>query len=271
MMYHEVFENDKNIIGMVHLLPLPGHAYHTNMQAVTDAALYDAEALLKGGVTHAIIENDGDRPFGISNLRYDFGRTHTSMADVGRVVHVRFPELNLGVQVLNNYSQTPGILNAIGGTFLRSQFYCEARIDPDERIIMPNCVELCRSNEGCDFVILADINSKGSRPLESEYDPEESVKRIVDSEFMPDGLITTGAQTGVAPSREQVSEFMLIVHRHDPGMPIGVGSGVTPKAITDGLLDNAGFAVVGSCFKTDGKVDSEKVEKLMLTLEETYS
>ncbi|MEA2037799.1 MAG: BtpA/SgcQ family protein [Nanoarchaeota archaeon] len=275
MDYETVFNGKKNIIGMVHLLPLSSDVDFVSTRDITDRALYDAEALVKGGIRHAIIENDGDRPFGISNEGYDFSRIRERMIEVGRKINSELgTDLTLGVQVLNNYGDTPGIVEAIGGKFLRSQFYWEHRIDSDGREIHPNYNGITAANFGLDFVILADIDSKGSTPAKGNYDREDSIARLVKlakAEYKPDALIVTGSSTGNAPDAKDVSDFAVEVQDNDPNMPIGVGSGVTPEAIQAGLLDHVSVAVVGSFFKTDGKVDMKKVEQFMLVLGDKYA
>src|SRR5262252_9971653 len=54
----------KAVIGMVHLLALPGSpAWAGSMDAVVQAALEDAHALVDGGVDALLVENHGDVPF----------------------------------------------------------------------------------------------------------------------------------------------------------------------------------------------------------------
>ena len=58
------FFDKKPVIGMLHLMPLPGSPnYGGNMKEVVDAALFDLEALTRGGVDAFIIENFGDVPY----------------------------------------------------------------------------------------------------------------------------------------------------------------------------------------------------------------
>ncbi|MEK6371286.1 MAG: BtpA/SgcQ family protein [Acidobacteriota bacterium] len=52
------------LFGMVHLDPLPGAPlFGGSLDAVVDAALADARALLEGGCDGMVFENFGDRPF----------------------------------------------------------------------------------------------------------------------------------------------------------------------------------------------------------------
>src|SRR5256885_1865183 len=54
----------KPVIGMLHLLPLPGApAYAGNIDAIRSTLLRDAEALATGGVHGLMMENFGDTPF----------------------------------------------------------------------------------------------------------------------------------------------------------------------------------------------------------------
>ena len=268
MQYKDVFDaRKKNIIGMVHLLPLPGHEAHTSMTDVIDAAMRDAEALVKGGIKYAIVENDGDRPFGIVDEGYDFRGAHDAMCTVGMKINKAFGnDLTLGSQVLNNYGETPHIVHEIGGKFLRSQFYGELREDGGGRVITPNFQEIQAANKGYGFVILADVNSKGSTSTNPKYDIGDAIADIAMPYVRPQALITTGAQTGSPPTVDEVDYFSdLVLTIDDPKYPlaVGVGSGVTPASIDEGLLDPVNFAIVGSFFKTNGAVDAEKVKTLM--------
>ena len=63
MMLRDVFPTSP-VVGMVHLLPLPGAAgWSGSMKAVLDRALTDARALARGGLGGLVIENYSDVPF----------------------------------------------------------------------------------------------------------------------------------------------------------------------------------------------------------------
>jgi predicted TIM-barrel enzyme len=52
------------LVGMVHLIPLPGSpGWGGSTNAVLDAALRDARALIEGGIDAIIVENMGDVPY----------------------------------------------------------------------------------------------------------------------------------------------------------------------------------------------------------------
>ena len=52
------------VIGMVHLLPLPGSpGWGGDLQVVLDRAMHDAKALRDGGVHALLVENMHDLPY----------------------------------------------------------------------------------------------------------------------------------------------------------------------------------------------------------------
>ena len=58
------FGHKQPIIGVLHLLPLPGAPrFDGNKERIIEQALADAEALAAGGVDAIMIENFGDTPF----------------------------------------------------------------------------------------------------------------------------------------------------------------------------------------------------------------
>src|SRR5262245_34419405 len=59
----KIFRNARPVVGMVHLLPLPGAPRARALSEVRAAARADAEALARGGVDGILIENYGDAPF----------------------------------------------------------------------------------------------------------------------------------------------------------------------------------------------------------------
>ena len=57
------FFDKKVVIGMVHLLPLPGNAaYRGNKEEIKEKAIADAHTLLEGGVDAIMLENFSDWP-----------------------------------------------------------------------------------------------------------------------------------------------------------------------------------------------------------------
>ncbi|MCK4271204.1 hypothetical protein KAX22_01050, partial [bacterium] len=59
----ELFPAEKPLIGVVHLLPLPGSPrYGGSMEEIVDRACRDARVYTQGGLDGLILENYGDLP-----------------------------------------------------------------------------------------------------------------------------------------------------------------------------------------------------------------
>ena len=63
-MARELFGSGKVLIGVVHLLPLPGSPrWNGNLKSVLNRARMEANILQDGGAHGIIVENFGDAPF----------------------------------------------------------------------------------------------------------------------------------------------------------------------------------------------------------------
>src|SRR3954466_6616533 len=117
----------KVVIGMIHLLPLPGSPrYAGDVKAVREAALRDAAALHEGGVHGLMIENFGDVPFYPSRVPAHVVAAMTVMAaEVRRAV----PQVPLGINVLRNDGLSAlAVAAAVGASFIRVNVLCGARL-----------------------------------------------------------------------------------------------------------------------------------------------
>ena len=90
----------KIVIGMIHLLPLPGSAqFAGDVSRVREAALRDAAALAEGGVDALMIENFGDVPFYPGRVP---AYVVAHMTAIAAAVRERAGKLSLGINVLRN-------------------------------------------------------------------------------------------------------------------------------------------------------------------------
>ena len=63
---NESFFRKKPVIGVIHLMPLPGSPrYSGGFEDVFERAFNDAKSYVEGGVDAVIVENFGDKPFAI--------------------------------------------------------------------------------------------------------------------------------------------------------------------------------------------------------------
>lgn len=60
--FTSLFSTSYSIIGALHLIPLPGYKGFSNIDKIREAALYDLDAMITGGVDGVIIENNYDLP-----------------------------------------------------------------------------------------------------------------------------------------------------------------------------------------------------------------
>lgn len=98
-MLYELFGTDRPVIGVIHLLPLPGSPrYGGDLEPVLLRAEQEATALASGGAHGIIIENFFDAPF-VKN-RVDTS-TACALALAGQRTAV-ICDLPIGVNVLRN-------------------------------------------------------------------------------------------------------------------------------------------------------------------------
>ncbi len=249
----------KALIGMVHLLPLPGSPrWGGSMEAVIERALEDARALAAGGMDALLVENHGDAPF--FRERVD-ASTVAAMARATAEIR-RAVLLPIGVNVLKNDAQSAlAVAVATGARFIRVNIHTGA-VAVDQGIIQSDAAATLRYRRllAADVKIFADVQAKHGvpvAPVELEQEARDSVGR-----GLADALIVSGTATGEATSLEDVKRVRSAVRE----VPLLVGSGVTPESVVD-LFSVADGAIVGTALKRDGRldnpVDRDRVKRLV--------
>ncbi|MBI4240236.1 MAG: BtpA/SgcQ family protein [Candidatus Rokubacteria bacterium] len=255
----DLFGVDRALIGMVHLLPLPGSPrWGGSMEKVVERTLADARALAGGGMDALLVENHGDAPF--SRERVDAG-TVAAMARVIAELRCAVP-LPLGVSVLKNDALSAlALAVAVGARFIRVNVHTGAVL-ADQGIIQSDAAATLRYRRllDADVKIFADVQAKHGVPLapvELEQEARDSVAR-----GLADALVVSGKATGEATPLEDVKRVRSAVR----DVPLLVGSGVTPESVAE-LLSVADGAIVGTWLKRDGRlgnpVDPERVKRFV--------
>lgn len=260
----EIFGVSKPVIGVVHLLPLPGSPRGTDFETVIRRAVLDSMVLESGGVDGILIENYGDVPYLKEHVDYS---TIAYMTAVVKEV-VMSVSAPVGVNVLRNAADAAiAIACAAKGKFIRANIWMGAYLTP-EGIIEGRCGEVLRyrKNIRCeDIKIYADIRVKHATPLVVR-DVTDEVEEYI-SRGLVDGIIVTGPKTGIAPS----PKYIGLVKSAAGETPVLIGSGVNPENAPD-LLELADGCIVGTYFKKDGiienPIDIKRVRKLMRVIEE---
>ncbi len=236
----------KPVIGMLHLMPLPGSPrYGGSVTPIREMLLRDAEALASGGVHGLMIENFGDVPFYPDRVPAHVVAQITTLA--GEVKR-RFGSLPLGINVLRNDGRSAlAVAQAIGAEMIRVNVLCGARVT-DQGLIQGIAHDLLRERAilgASNIKILADVDVKHSaalapRPLEDEVD--DTIGR-----GLADAVIVSGAGTGKPTDPHHVQAVKRVAKQ----TPVLIGSGINAKAIADYLPHCDGF-IVGTAFKRDG-------------------
>jgi len=264
----ELFGVDKPIIGMVHLMPLPGSpAYEGwDMDVIIENALRDAKALVEGGVDGLIVENMWDLPYysGAPRIPPEEIAAH-AVAARAVVKEVNVP---VGITVIHNGGRVAlGIAKAVGAKFIRVCLYTGAAVWDTGEFDHGNAADLMRLRKllyADDIKFFADIVKKHSVIFPGI---DLRTHAIWSDFYLADALIVTGTMTGLPPSPEDVK----IVKESVPHAPVIVGSGLNPEN-AEKLLRYADGAIVGTYFKVHGitqnPVDPERVKKLMSVVKE---
>jgi len=125
----DLFGVEKPIIGMVHLMPLPGSpAYEGwSMEEIISYGIKDAENLIEGGVDGIIVENMWDLPYyaGADRIPPEEIAAHAVAA------HEIIKEVNVpaGITVIHNGGRVAlSIAKASGAKFIRVCLYTGAAV-----------------------------------------------------------------------------------------------------------------------------------------------
>lgn len=257
----EMFGVERPIIGMVHLLPLPGAPGYDfyGLEAVIEHALRDAEALTSGGVDGLIVENMWDLPYYVGT---DVPPEEMTAQAVAARAIVEAVEVPVGINVIHNGGRvTLAIAVAAGADFIRVCLLTGARVWDTGELDRGCAAELFRwrKNLGAEHIkIFADVDKKHSVP----FPGIDLATHIEWTEFyLADALIVSGKMTGAAPELEKVKRARELATR-----PVLMGSGTTADNIRQ-FLQYADGAIVGTDLKVDGvaenPVDMERVKRYM--------
>jgi hypothetical protein len=257
----EMFEVEKPIIGMIHLLPLPGAPGYDfyGMETVIEHALRDAEALISGGVDGLIVENMWDLPYYVGMEVPP--EEMTAQAVAARAV-VEAMEVPVGINVIHNGGRvTMAIAVAAGADFIRVCLLTGARVWDTGEFDHGCAAELLRwrKNLGAEHIkLFADVDKKHS----VTFPGIDLATHVEWTEFyLADALIVSGKMTGAAPELEKVRRARELTTR-----PILMGSGTTADNIAQ-FLQYADGAIAGTALKVDGiaenPVDVERVKRYM--------
>lgn len=252
--------NQKTIIGMIHVDPLPGTPkFKGTMSDVIAKARDEALLYKEAGIDMLAIENMHDIPY----LNRRVGpEIVAAMTILGYEVK-NATGLRCGIQILAGANfEALAAAQAAGLDFVRAEGFVFAHV-ADEGLIDGNAGEILRYRRqiGADqILVLTDIKKKhSSHAITADVDIVETAHAA--EFFLSDGVIVTGIATGTEASPEELQQVKAAVE-----IPVLVGSGVTRENV-DRYLSVADGLIIGSYFKQNGHwtqgVDIERVKQFM--------
>ena len=255
----ELFDTKKVIIGMCHLLPLPGDPYYNKVKGlnyVITKAYEDLLALQEGGVDGIMFSNEYSLPY-LTNVGCE---TVTSMAYIIGELK-KYIEVPFGVDVLWDAKKTVDLAVATGASFAREIF--TGIYASDFGLWNTNIGETIRHkiNIGGDEVkLLFNIVPEAAKYL-SDRDIIDIAKSTVFNN-RPDALCISGLTAGAETKTELLKKVKDIL----PDTIVFANTGVKAENVVEQLAIADG-AVVGTAFKFDGKfenhVDKNRVKIFM--------
>lgn len=238
---------DRVLIGMVHLLPLPGSPdYDGNgVGPIMARALADGDAYASAGFDGLIVENHGDIPFQKPDRIGPETAAHMAViADRVREAS----RLPIGINVLANAAlHALAIASAAQASFVRVNQWANAYV-ANEGIIEGAAAEALRYRSALRaeaIRVFADAHVKhGAHAIVQDRPLAELVRDV--EFFSADAVIATGQRTGHAADIDYIREIGQAT-----GLPLLVGSGVTPETVAS-VLTVANGVIVGSAIKHEG-------------------
>lgn len=257
----------KIIIGLVHLLPLPGTPLYRqgDLERSKEKVRRDVSALLEGGATGCLVQSvDKIYP---STDDTDYARVAAMALLVETARHVAGPDFLIGAQLMwNCITPSLAVAKVCGADFTRCSVLVGQSPSPFGMIQAdPLKVMSYRQKIGAqDIAMVAEIS--GYHFLRNgSYDPD-SLKATAKS------AITVGASAVEVYSGDPVLNNRMVqdIKAAFPKTPVILGGGTTVENAAERLALADG-AFVGSCFENGnwgGGISAETVKKYMERLKD---
>jgi len=264
--FRSIFKKGKPIIGMIHVLALPGTPRHKlESSYIIDQALKEAQIYKKAGIDSIMIENMHDIPY----IKGGVGHEVSSLMCLIAYLIKREIKLPVGIQILAGANEEAlAVAKASTIDFIRAEGFVFAHT-ADEGIIEAQAGDLLRYRKQIDaedVAIFTDIKKKhSSHAITQDVSLLDTAKAA--HFFLSDGVIITGSHTGKAASVDELKELKPFLD-----FPIIVGSGITQDNVST-YFPICDAMIVGSYFKEQGywenELDYERVANFMETVKNT--
>lgn len=260
----ELFKIDKPIIGMVHLLPMPGTpGCDHNVDTIIEKALEDAAKLEEGGIDGIIVENMWNIPYFVGS---EIPPETISIQSVATRKVIEKVDVPVGANVIHNSGRGDlAVALASGAEFMRICLLTGAQVWDTGEFDKGVAAQLTRLRKYFDaenIRIFADIDKKHSQMFPGI---DIQTHAIWSDYYLADALIITGKMTGKPAMIEDVKAVKEVTKR-----PIIMGSGMDKENISE-FLEYADGAIVGTSLKengiTENPVDPKRVSEFMDAVE----
>jgi len=237
------------VIGVIHLLPLPGAPLYEDIsvEKISEKAVRDAKTMADNGIDGLIIENFGDKMF----QKTVGPETVAAMTYIAKDIKSEV-SIPIGICALQSDAiSSIAIAKAVQASFVRIPYYVETSIvDAGAMESVAAAALRYRKYLGADVKIFADIHIKHSYPLMQrpiEYAAEDCYHR-----GLADAIIVTGRKTGGDTNPDDIRR----VREALPELPLVVGSGVNEENV-EKYISMVDAIIVATGLNFDGKVETE--------------
>lgn len=245
MTTHERHQGPR-LVGMLHLPALPGAPQAAHALAhIEDALLGEARILADAGFDACILENFGDAPFFGSSVP---PVTVAAMTRLATTLRRALPDLQLGINVLRNDAGAAlAVATACEAAFIRVNVHVGATAT-DQGILEGEAARTLRLRRELQspVQIWADVQVKHGRSLTHARIEDEACDCV--ERGGADVLIVSGAGTGRQTDLQDVQRVQAL----QLGVPVYVGSGVTPESVLR-TLEYADGVIIGTALKAGGR------------------
>lgn len=254
----KLFGTSKPLIGMCHLLALPGRPQHDaigGIDRVVEALAYDVRLLQEAGVDALLFCNEHDLPY---STVVEVEAAAAMAAVIGRLrSEIRLP---YGVDLLWDPRAALAVARATGARFVREVF--TGVFDTDMGLMAPDLGKLAgyRHAIGADDVaIFTNITPEFSRSVSNRSVAERARGAVY---LGVDALLISGQAAGVAAEPSDLAE----AKKAAGDFPVFANTGVSHDNVAS-ILAVADGVIVGTSLKEGGstwqRVDLDRARRMV--------
>jgi len=258
--FNKIFKTTNPVIGMIHVLALPGTPQGKyNMDTIIEKALDEANIYKEAGIDAIMLENMHDVPYQKNDVGHEIS---TAMALVCYLVK-KETQLPVGIQILAGANKAAlAVAKNANLDFIRAEGFVFGHL-ADEGYIDSQAAEIMRYRKqiaATNIAVITDIKKKhSSHALTADISIAETAHAA--EFFISDGLIVTGKHTGSTANIDEIKEV-----KEATKLPVIIGSGVNIDNVKEYLAISDAL-IVGSYFKKDGfwknELDKERISEFM--------